>query len=599
MGTDGRSLDDNGPMTAPTGGFVRLLRVYVPRAYLTRFPILLAVLLVAAVPFALLVVPAVFRSMLVLDAVGMALVTLAATAAALTVLATRRIVLLHGPARFDVAWPDVAPALSRRALAGHLALAAPLVGTAWWLSATEGRVGWLRATVAVVAGLASASVFTLGAALVHALLADAAEPMPELVVPSNPLVRAAHERQSPAPSPSGWPPRLARWLRPWLGPGYLDAGDRVLPAHRFAAGILLVYCLLYIVGYVAFQPGRATGAAVPALTYLLAVATLATWLLAGIAFYLDRHRLPTLLPLVLWSFVVWGVSKSDHYFPLMDAPRAAPLATPQAIAASRHPRLLAVVAVDGGGIQAAGWAATVLTGIEERWPEFQQSVRLVSGVSGGSVGAMYFVSSLDGSGRYAPATGALVRQRATRGSLSEAAWGLAYPDLWRALLPVPASLRFVRDRGWAMEQAWRRDWPGSPSLADLRRGIAEGWRPAVAFNATRVERGDRFSFATFEVPGAWSVQTLQTLYGGRDIAASTAARVSATFPYVTPISRALPDAGRTARIISATAATTTTPAWASRCAGWTRRWRIVRATTAGSRWRSSRSGPGPSVPTRP
>jgi hypothetical protein len=57
-----------------------------------------------------------------------------------------------------------------------------------------------------------------------------------------------------------------------------------------------------------------------------------------------------------------------------------------------------VVAVNGGGIQAAAWAAQVLAGLEEACREegcgreFDEEVRLISSVSGGSVGTMYFVN---------------------------------------------------------------------------------------------------------------------------------------------------------------------------------------------------------------
>ena len=57
-----------------------------------------------------------------------------------------------------------------------------------------------------------------------------------------------------------------------------------------------------------------------------------------------------------------------------------------------------LVAAGGGGIQASAWTARVLTGLEEICAEkrpgrFSQSVKLLSGVSGGSVGIMYFVTA--------------------------------------------------------------------------------------------------------------------------------------------------------------------------------------------------------------
>ena len=163
--------------------------------------------------------------------------------------------------------------------------------------------------------------------------------------------------------------------------------------------LLAVFLIVYAVGYFAWMPGTARGAGVPALVYLLTIGILANWFLAGVAFYLDRYHLPTLLPLMAWTLLIWGISRSDHYFELRDQPRDAPaLALPADVAGARAEPLLTVVASDGGGAQAAGWAVTVLTGIQERWPGFQGSTRLISAVSGGSVGTMYSSRRCDRTG---------------------------------------------------------------------------------------------------------------------------------------------------------------------------------------------------------
>ena len=69
----------------------------------------------------------------------------------------------------------------------------------------------------------------------------------------------------------------------------------------FAAGLCFTFVLLYGLLYVLWQPGSDGASPVPALVYLLIVVTLWTWLLAGVAFALDRHRLPTLLSVALIS----------------------------------------------------------------------------------------------------------------------------------------------------------------------------------------------------------------------------------------------------------------------------------------------------------
>jgi hypothetical protein len=523
------------------GIVARWLRLYLPRWYLQRFPLLLGGLLLAYVPFALLAVPALFRSTLVLTANGLIWVTLFTVIAAVVVMATRRTVLLCGPARFNIPWPLRDEALGRWTLAAHLSLAAPIVVIGGWLSASEGEIGALRAVASVLLGAGGAALFVLSASLIHAFLVDASEDLPDLVLPSTrTLFSSVHQRQIPDTWLGTVADRLVRWLRPLLGPGYFTPQGQFLPAHLYAAGICAAFGLWYLGAYFLGHPRYDHD--VPALVFVLILVTFATIVLAGVAFFLDRHHLPTLLPIALWVAGMSWISASDHYFALRPAPSPLRPLSPYDIVRI-HPPLLTVVAVDGGGIQAAGWAATVLTRVEERWPEFHRSIRFISSISGGSVGTMYFLSALHAD---RPPTGdelQAVRTAATRGSLNEAAWGFAYPDLWRAIVPI-WFYRFEKDRGWAMEQAWRRSLPGpAPILGDWIASVGAGWRPAVAFSATTVENGQRFVFATFAPPESWHLGTIVGTYPGYDIDVPTAARMSATFPYVTPIAAAFPGPG--------------------------------------------------------
>ena len=334
-------------------------------------------------------------SMFVLTPFGIAVVTLFAAASAFTVMATRRIVLVHGAARFGGDWRDVDSAVHRRDLAIHALVALPIVIAAVWRSIEYGEIGWGSAILGALAGTIAAVGLTLGAVLLNAWLADATQPLPDLVIPRTDLTRRLHGQKRGQSFVGRLVNRVVGALRPFLGPGYVDEHGRPLQAHLFASALLFVFLLVYAVGYFAWMPGTARGAGVPALVYLLTIGILANWFLSGVAFYLDRYHLPTLLPLVAWTLLIWGISRSDHYFELRDRPRDAPaLALPAQVAVARPEPLLTVIASDGGGAQAAGWAATVLTGIQERWPGFQGSTRLISAVSGGSVGTMYFVASL-------------------------------------------------------------------------------------------------------------------------------------------------------------------------------------------------------------
>jgi hypothetical protein len=535
-------------LTTARSGLLSWLRRNLPRVYLLRFPIILALILLALVPLGLVWMPTMLRNVFILSAPGLTLVSLFATLGAMTVLVTGRITRLYGRKRFGVAWSRGNPHLAFRTVVGHLLLVAPLIGVTVWLSATEGQLGVFSAALMATLGLIICGLVVWSAEFVQAWMTKWDVDRPDLAIPSRGAIVAAHRRQPPAM------PRSFRWVlqlcRPVLGPGYLAPNGDLLPGHTFATAFLLVYVGVYLLGYFLWHPGTNAGASVPALASLLIVATLSIWLLAGLAFYFDRHRVPILLPVLATSMVLWSTSHSDYYFDVVKPTGDwTLLEDPADIARKRQHDLLTVVAVDGGGIQAAAWGARVLTGIQATWPEFYRSVRFISSVSGGSVGTMYFVGGLRAE---APPTQKElddVLRFAKRGSLNEAAWGLAYPDLWRAIVPIPEAFRFQKDRGWAMQQAWERGWKESrgwnatPNLSEWVRGVYEGWRPSTSFNAVAVENGQRFSFGTFAPPYQWGIGTVNTTFPDFDVSVSTAARLSATFPYVTPIARSRPGPG--------------------------------------------------------
>ncbi len=156
----------------------------------------------------------------------------------------------------------------------------------------------------------------LGAWLLNAWLAESTQPLPDLVIPRSDSTRRLHGRKTGQSFVGKLVNRIVGVLRPLLGPGYVDERGRPLQAHLFAVALLSAFLIVYVVGYFAWMPGTARGAGVPALVYLLTIGILANWFLAGVAFYLDRYHLPTLLPLMAWTLLIWGISRSDHYFEL-------------------------------------------------------------------------------------------------------------------------------------------------------------------------------------------------------------------------------------------------------------------------------------------
>ena len=369
-----------------------------------------------------------------------------------------------------------------------------------------------------------------------------------------------------------------------LGPGYFlpvlekEDGEREL---RLAPGHLglLLYTTVFLVWYaVNYRSAMGSGAmptetsSYPALFYGLLSLLLVTYLLPGFAFFLDRYRIPVVLSLLIATVALYGTFGTDHFYELNPTPErttTAPVPTLAEIydnwqfpAGRDGQRTLVVVNASGGGIQASAWTAQVLTGLHERYGDsFSRSIGLVSAVSGGSVGSMYYLLNredaqeaydrLDSTSEVlAPPSIAAVR-RLSRGSALEAtAWGMAYPDTMRALLPpaVPATC----DRGWAIEQLWRQRLtacrPSTSDLGDVRitdlgaRSLQNQF-PVVVFNATLVETGQRLLISPAISPSSAAgeeeaaVEFLR-VFPQTHPRVSTAARLSATFPYVTPAARA-------------------------------------------------------------
>jgi hypothetical protein len=266
------------------------------------------------------------------------------------------------------------------------------------------------------------------------------------------------------------------------------------------------------------------------------------WMAGGVAFFVDRYRVPVLGPLLLLPFVTSACPTSDHFYRTFTDSHGYSPPPADVMNVSSNPVI--VVATTGGGIQASAWTARVLTGLDSALrPEFgdtfASSIRLISSVSGGGVGALHFVDKYK-NGRFDPNDRALVVKQADASSLDEVAWGLTYPDFWRAFVPLP--IRGVQvDRGQALEWAWAAHDPGvRASLATWRDDVARGNRPASIFNATIVDTGEPLLIGTTRV--GWDddagLKNFEDVYPGFNIQAVTAARLSATFTYATPAVRA-------------------------------------------------------------
>jgi hypothetical protein len=299
---------------------------------------------------------------------------------------------------------------------------------------------------------------------------------------------------------------------PEFAAGYVELDDSnsrrpILPGHALAfflfGASLLVYLGIGLAKYrwLGYQPR------VPTLAYLLLLTTLICWGTSGLAFFFDRFRFPVLVPLLAIPILNSFFPQSDHYYRVLSHSHEEALPPAVVLRSGTHSSAI-VVAANGGGIQSAAWTTRVLTGLEQRsraefgaqYRDFGRQVRMISSVSGGSVGAMYFIGAYRNDGLPEDSDLDRLVDLAEASSLDDIAWGLVYPDLGRVIFPFFWSTYI--DRGQALERALIRQLDRETSrqsslsdgLSQWTEGVRLGWRPAVMFNATVADTGERLLF---------------------------------------------------------------------------------------------------------
>lgn len=142
---------------------------------------------------------------------------------------------------------------------------------------------------------------------------------------------------------------------------------------------------------------------VPTLACVLLLVLMTCWLLDAVTFYLDRYRVPVVGALAVGAALValLPLPGSEHVYRTWTHGRdLSPWPNQVPARGSNTP---IVIATTGGDVQAAAWTARVLTGIDEALPpglrdSYTHSIRLLSTVSGGGVGAMYFAERYSSGG---------------------------------------------------------------------------------------------------------------------------------------------------------------------------------------------------------
>lgn len=380
-----------------------------------------------------------------------------------------------------------------------------------------------------------------------------------------------------------WTAAVVPWLLLLAGPvSWVVAANRLRGASMLPTrhkdqprwfGISLTVLGILYVGYgMWLDPGDVTFPDwIPAVTYALVLLIALALILSAISHRLDRSRVPVTVAVLVSLVAAYRAFDSDNYFEVRPATIAATdIPTPReafiawsdrfsrvAQGDTIRPSYAVVVAASGGGVKAALWTARVLQAADEiGGADFTNSIVALSTTSGGSVGAMYFTAAHD-SASGAPSQTTLLRMvdASASSSLTAVSWAMAYPDLWNALTGGLIRWRSrTYDRGWALDRRWEftrraltEDSLGlAGTLGSWSRGVRQGWRPAHIFNATVVETGSAFRLATVDLgtSSSWTdpgshAQEFWSFYDGAmvDVDVATAARLSATFPWVSPVVR--------------------------------------------------------------
>jgi len=517
---------------------------WIEYGFLLRFQITAALILFLALPLAYLLIPSLFVG--VFDAQGFVsfvFIVWAAFQLAWTVMVSTRLVLVYGPDRFARATFQPGRANAKVVFAFGL-LAVPLIVTLFIGSDNPHGAG---KTVAALLGLFLAIGVLILTASLHFAIEDPQGHSAETIFPSfGFLQKEATPRSRFWTVIGSW---LARRLPRDLLPGILD-GQRLRSGHEMAIIAAAVFLSIYVTLGLWFSPAWTTPEKQPAaLFFLLLILTIFTWLLAGAAFFIDRTRLPVFSTFLVVSLLT-GTVGTDHKYAVETSKvrDVGPLSPAKVIEAwkakrGKDTRSMLVVATAGGGIRAGAWTAEVMTRLQQDCKAAGDSLLLVSSVSGGSMGSMFVVGPYGGEGSYPTTNDELkqIRFNTKRSSLGAVGWGLAYPDLLRTIPLLGAGVPEKLDRGWSLENSWSTAWRNvklsTPTLAHWRQDVHDGIRPAVIFNATASESGQRFLVATTDAPFQGAKQ-FSDLFPGKDIRISTAARLSATFPYVSPLARA-------------------------------------------------------------
>lgn len=360
------------------------------------------------------------------------------------------------------------------------------------------------------------------------------------------------------------PTRFKQWLKDKTY-HLRDEQGRFRPGHYFAMSNFTMTAILLTLASYLLYPMRGIGAVHShypgAISFFFVTVALMIWITGALQFHCGRFRISPLFVLVLVCMVGYVILDIDHYFEVKVVPRQQELGPVEVVKAreqyfqsqtGQEPENLVVVTCTGGGILAAAWFTLAMEQLITERPELQHEINLFSTVSGGSVGAAFYMHEARNNLKLETAELAKTFKNATTSSLVASAYGLAMLDTPRlaslGLLPYPAR---YQDRGTLLEEAWsytaNREFGIDESVNSFSGDIRQGKLPGFILSATAMEVGRRVMITPLTFPKLdrpyQRAQTLSEFYfetnstQQADLSIWTGARMSASFPYVAPAAR--------------------------------------------------------------
>ncbi|MEZ6142319.1 MAG: patatin-like phospholipase family protein [Zavarzinella sp.] len=174
---------------------------------------------------------------------------------------------------------------------------------------------------------------------------------------------------------------------------------------------------------------------------------------------------------------------------------------------TRIPPPLVIVTATGGANRSGLWTAKVLHELHQRIPGFPKHLRIITGASGGMVGATYYVGSVQPDGSLQEG---FQPTDISQDFLTPIINALVYREIPFSFLPTS---HYTRDRGEMLDRAMEGEVPNidpfirkrlnnvfARTFADWAESERIGWRPSLIFSPMVVEDGRQLLISNRYVP---------------------------------------------------------------------------------------------------